>query len=55
MAKLLIEFGAKVNHQQNEGDTPLHHAAFRGDAEMVLKLLQEKGDPNIKNYVVKNI
>ena len=52
MAKLLLSFNAKVNAQQNEGDSPLHHSAFRGDLDMVELLLEHNADPNLRNRVV---
>jgi len=55
MAKLLLAYKANVNMQQNEGDTPLHHSAFRGDFDMVNLLLESSADPNLKNRAVLSI
>ena len=55
IAKLLLQYGADPNFQQNEGDTPLHFSAFRGDVEMMRLLLENEGNPNIKNKVVRYI
>ncbi len=33
---LVEELGADVNQRDNDGYTPLHHAAARGDNEMIL-------------------
>ncbi len=46
----LHEVGVEaINAQNNLGDTPLHRAAARGDAEFALALLQSGADPNIQN------
>lgn len=52
MAELLISYKADPNAQQNDGDSPLHHAAFRGDVKMVELLLKCSGDPNLNNFMV---
>ena len=49
IAELLLEYNADPNKQQNDGDTPLHHASFRGDTEMIEILLRHGADPNIPN------
>ena len=47
-AKLLIDEGADVNKQGQQGIAPLHEAALHGN-EKVVKLLLDKGaDPKIK-------
>lgn len=48
---MLIRRGAEVNVQQSDGDTPLHHAAFRGDDRMVKLLLAFGADCNLQNYL----
>lgn len=42
---LVEELGADVNHRDNDGYTPLHHAAARGDNEMILYLVSKGADP----------
>lgn len=42
---LVEELGADVNHRDNDGYTPLHHAAARGDNEMILYLVTKGADP----------
>ncbi len=41
---LVEELGADVNSRDNDGYTPLHHAAARGDNEMILYLLSKGAD-----------
>jgi ankyrin repeat protein len=44
--KYLVEvLGADVNARDNDGYTPLHHAAARGDNEMILYLVSKGADP----------
>jgi ankyrin repeat protein len=42
---LVEELGADVNARDANGDTPLHHAAARGDNEMILYLVSKGADP----------
>ena len=49
MAKALIEAGADVNCQNNEGSTALHTAAFLCRTEIVEALLDNGADKNIRN------
>ncbi len=41
---LVEELGADVNQRDNNGYTPLHHAASRGDNEMILYLVSKGAD-----------
>jgi len=41
---LVEELGADVNMRDNDGYTPLHHAASRGDNEMILYLVSKGAD-----------
>jgi uncharacterized protein len=41
---LIEELGADVNARDNDGYTPLHHAAARGDNEMILYLVSKGAD-----------
>jgi hypothetical protein len=41
----LIESGAEINQQDEQGWTPLNWAAARGDSEMIELLLQHGADP----------
>ena len=43
---LVEELGADVNARDNDGYTPLHHAAARGDNEMILYLVSKGADVN---------
>jgi uncharacterized protein len=49
IAKLLIEAGANINFQNNDGSTALHVAAFFCKPEMVKLLLEKKADKTVKN------
>ena len=42
---LVEELGADVNARDNDGYTPMHHAAARGDNEMIHYLLSKGADP----------
>jgi hypothetical protein len=42
---LVEELGADVNARDNDGYTPLHHAAARGDNEVILYLVSKGADP----------
>ncbi len=44
MKYLVEELGADVNHRDNDGYTPLHHAAARGDNEMIMYLVSKGAD-----------
>ncbi|XP_048059090.1 transient receptor potential cation channel, subfamily N, member 1 isoform X2 [Megalobrama amblycephala] len=47
MAKVLVEFGANPDSQNNEWQTPLHIAALEGDENMLKFLYLCKASPNI--------
>lgn len=49
MAKVLIDAGADLNFQNNDGSTALHTAAFFCRPEIVQLLLNKNADRNIKN------
>lgn len=49
MAKILINAGADINFQNNDGSTALHVAAFFCRPEIVKMLLEKKADKTIKN------
>jgi ankyrin repeat protein len=42
--KYLVELGADVNARDYQGYTPLHHAAARGDNELILYLVSKGAD-----------
>ena len=47
MKYLVEEMHADVNARDNDGYTPLHHAAARGDNEMILYLVSKGADPKL--------
>ena len=48
---LLVEFGANVNEQDDEGRTALHHAALVNNSELALRLLKAGVDKDtVDNY-----
>lgn len=49
IAKILIDAGADINFQNNEGSTALHTAAFFCRPEIVKMLLAKNADKTIKN------
>lgn len=49
IAKILIDAGADINFQNNEGSTALHSAAFFCRPEIVKMLLDKKADKTIRN------
>jgi ankyrin repeat protein len=49
MAKVLIEAGADLNLQNNDGSTALHTSAFFCRPEIVKMLLDKNADKTIKN------
>jgi hypothetical protein len=49
MAKVLLDAGADINFQNNDGSTALHSAAFFCRPEIVKLLIEKKADRSIKN------
>ncbi|GHN00543.1 hypothetical protein WSM22_20320 [Cytophagales bacterium WSM2-2] len=49
IAKALIDAGASINFQNNDGSSALHTAAFFCRPEIVKMLLDKKADKTIKN------
>ncbi|XP_059511180.1 rabankyrin-5 [Stegostoma tigrinum] len=47
-ALFLVAHGAKVNHTNHLGETPLHTACRRGLANLTVELLQHGANPNIQ-------
>lgn len=51
IAKLLIDRGAQVNNEDQDGHTPLYNASKYGHIEIVKLLLANGANPNIIEYV----
>ncbi|XP_013194963.2 ankyrin repeat and SOCS box protein 3-like [Amyelois transitella] len=49
LIQLLLDYGALINVQDFDGDTPLHDAAMKSEREAVEVLLHAGADPEIKN------
>uniref|UniRef100_T1IHG8 Uncharacterized protein n=1 Tax=Strigamia maritima TaxID=126957 RepID=T1IHG8_STRMM len=47
--RMLVEFGAQVDAQNNDGQTVMHLAAADGDDPLMRFLLQAKANPNISD------
>ena len=54
MARLLIEYGATVNYQDDAGDTPLICAVVIGSIPIVGLLIKHGADVNYKNNLGSN-
>jgi ankyrin repeat protein len=52
---LVEEIGAEVNAVDHEGNTALHHAAARGDNEMILYLVSKGADVTVVNREGKTV
>jgi hypothetical protein len=48
-AEYLLKKGAAVNAQDNEGNTPLHYAASKGNLALCFMLIAAGADPTIRN------
>ena len=46
---LLNDGSTNINHQDNQGLTPLHNAAYHNNGKLVAFLLQRGANPNLKN------
>ncbi|MDB5729871.1 MAG: hypothetical protein JWQ00_3076, partial [Noviherbaspirillum sp.] len=51
LTKVLIACGANPDAQDDDGNTPMHHAVCDGDMEKVTLLLACKASPNIPNNI----
>ena len=47
--RTMIRKGVNINKQNQQGETPLHMAAFRGKDKSVSLLLWNQADPNLQN------
>lgn len=52
---LLFQYGIDVNHQDKQGNTPLHLASMYGCLEWINWLIVHDADPFIVNHKKKNI
>lgn len=53
-ALMLLKSGANPNITTEDGNSPVHVAARYGRLETILLLLEDGGDPQLKNKVSKN-
>jgi len=51
IANVLIRYGAKVNVQDNQGQTPLMLAIYNGFTSLIELFLQKKADINVMTAV----
>lgn len=47
--RLLLKYGADVNQQTTNGDTPCHLASYRGYAECVQRLAERGANVEMRN------
>lgn len=46
---LITKYGANINIQDNEGNTPLHYAVLCEERTLITMLIEHGADMNIKN------
>ncbi|XP_072745337.1 ankyrin repeat domain-containing protein 54 [Anoplolepis gracilipes] len=51
LMSMLLQSGVSPNNSDNDGRTPLHHAACRGYTRMVQLLLEHGADPNQRDCI----
>lgn len=49
--RTLLKRGADVNHQDQDGDAPVHGAALYGNERIMTMLLDAQANPNVRNKV----
>ena len=49
--RTLLQRGVNVNHQDQDGDAPVHGAALYGNERIMTMLLDAQANPNVKNKV----
>jgi len=54
VVRLLVDAGAPIDPQQQEGWTPLHAAVHQGNVEMTKYLLAHGADQKLQNEKGKN-
>ena len=50
MVRLLLDYKASVNVQDEDGDRPLHLCAFNSEPEIAEILVQHGANPNLMNH-----
>ena len=50
LVELLLNFGAEVNQQDDDGYTALHHAVYSSELDLTGLLLSSGADPNLEDW-----
>jgi ankyrin repeat protein len=53
ISKMLIEKGARINYQNNNGDSALHRATLKNNKQLINYLINQNAKTNITNYFMK--
>jgi ankyrin repeat protein len=50
---MLIQAGVDLNSQNEDGNTPLHFAAFKGQVKVIKVLIRHEADTSLSNSMGK--